>query len=106
MLVKTGLSHTSAVVGPCLWGQLYSTHSMPDITLFLLVPVLSLMDHCLSPESSVCIQGGKVGDWTLMRDSAVLTPTSFPTGPAFVCQTQSSTEHEGCHSILASVFSY
>lgn len=53
MLVKTGLSHTSATVGPCLWGHLHSIPSIPSITLFLLAPVLSLMGHCPPPESSL-----------------------------------------------------
>lgn len=77
MLVKTGLSHTSATVGPCLWGHLHSIPSIPSITLFLLTPVLSLMGHCPPPESSLRSQGGKMGDWPLMRDSAVLTLMIF-----------------------------
>lgn len=47
-----------------------------------------------------------MGDWTLMRDSAVLTLMIFPTGPGFVCQIHSSIKQEGCHSILAYVFSH
>ena len=103
MLVKTGLSHTSARVGPCLWGRLHGTHSVPYTTLFLLLSRLSLMDRYLPPESSLCSQGGEMGDWTLLRDSAVPTLTIFSTGSIFVHQLHSFTEQEGCHSILASV---
>lgn len=47
-----------------------------------------------------------MGDWPLMRDSAILTLMIFffPTVPGFVCQMHSSTEQEGCHSSLAAYF--
>lgn len=71
MLVKTGLSYTSAMVDPCLWGRLHCTRSMPYITPFLLLSGLSLMDRCPPLRVLFAVKEGEMGDWTLMRDSAI-----------------------------------
>lgn len=78
MLVKTGLSHTSAVVGPCLWGRLHGT-----LACLLSLPSCCCLD-ChrwtdVHPLRVLCaVREGKKGDWTLTRDSAVpVTLTIF-----------------------------
>lgn len=64
------------------------------------------MGHCPPPESSLPQSRRENGGLALDERLGGPDPDDFffPAGPEFVCQMHSSTEQEGCHSILAVYF--